>query len=155
MQNPEKRFGGMMRKIDQSDFETANVEYIEFWMLDPFIYDRQTAGGDLYFNLGEISEDILKDEKKFFENGLPIDGDTSKVDYTVWGKVPKQQSTVYAFDNTAGARLLQDVGLNGLSSDEEKEYPAYQDYLNKLRQKLNATTLTEDGERSVATVSIL
>ena len=53
----------MMRKIDQSDFETANVEYIEFWMLDPFIYDRQTAGGDLYFNLGEISEDILKDEK--------------------------------------------------------------------------------------------
>lgn len=143
MQNPEKRFGGMMRKIDQSDFETANVEYIEFWMLDPFIYDRQTTGGDLYFNLGEISEDILKDEKKFFENGLPIDGDTSKVDYTVWGKVPKQQSTVYAFDNTAGARLLQDVGLNGLSSDEEKEYPAYQDYLNKLRQKLNAVTLTE------------
>ena len=133
----------MMRKIDQSDFETANVEYIEFWMLDPFIYDRQTTGGDLYFNLGEISEDILKDEKKFFENGLPIDGDTSKVDYTVWGKVPKQQSTVYAFDNTAGARLLQDVGLNGLSSDEEKEYPAYQDYLNKLRQKLNAVTLTE------------
>ena len=143
MQNPEKRFGGMMRKIDQSDFETSNVEYIEFWMLDPFIYDRQTTGGDLYFNLGEISEDILKDEKKFFENGLPIDGDTSKVDYTVWGKVPKQQSTVYAFDNTAGARLLQDVGLNGLSSDEEKEYPAYQDYLNKLRQKLNAVTLTE------------
>ena len=143
LQNPEKRFGGMMRKIDQSDFETANVEYIEFWMLDPFIYDRQTTGGDLYFNLGEISEDILKDEKKFFENGLPIDGDTSKVDYTVWGKVPKQQSTVYAFDNTACARLLQDVGLNGLSSDEEKEYPAYQDYLNKLRQKLNAVTLTE------------
>ena len=143
LQNPEKRFGGMMCKIDQSDFETANVEYIEFWMLDPFIYDRQTAGGDLYFNLGEISEDILKDEKKFFENGLPIDGDTSKVDYTVWGKVPKQQSTVYAFDNTAGARLLQDVGLNGLSSDEEKEYPAYRDYLDKLRQKLNAATLTE------------
>lgn len=143
LQNPEKRFGGMMRKIDQSDFETANVEYIEFWMLDPFIYDRQTAGGDLYFNLGEISEDILKDEKKFFENGLPIDGDTSKVDYTVWGKVPKQQSTVYAFDNTAGARLLQDVGLNGLSSDEEKEYPAYRDYLDKLRLKLNAATLTE------------
>lgn len=102
---------------------------------------RQQGGS--VFNLGEISEDILKDEKKFFENGLPIDGDTSKVDYTVWGKVPKQQSTVYAFDNTAGARLLQDVGLNGLSSDEEKEYPAYQDYLNKLRQKLNAVTLTE------------
>ena len=141
LQNPEKRFGGMMRKIDQSDFETANVEYIEFWMLDPFIKNRQSSGGELYFNLGEISEDILKDEKKFFENGLPIDGDTTKVDFTVWGKVPKQQSTVYAFDNTAGARQLQDVGLNGLSSEEEKEYPTYQEYLNKLRQKLSPAVL--------------
>lgn len=141
LQNPEKRFGGMMRKIDQSDFETANVEYIEFWMLDPFIDNRQSAGGELYFNLGEISEDILKDEKKFFENGLPIDGDTSKVDFTVWGKVPKQQSTVYAFDNTAGARSLQDVGLNGLSSEEEAVYPAYQEYLEKLRQRLSPAVL--------------
>lgn len=74
--NPEKRWGGIMRKIDQVDFETANIEYIEFWLMDPFIYNANTAqGGDLYFNLGDISEDILKDEKKFFENGLPVDGD--------------------------------------------------------------------------------
>lgn len=138
--NPEKRFGGMMRKIDQSDFETSNVEYIEFWMMDPFIYNQQTEGGDLYFNLGEISEDILKDEKKFFENGLPIDGDTTRVEKTVWGKVPKQQSTVYAFDNTAGARELQDVGLNGLTSDEERAFPTYQEYLDKLQQRLNPVT---------------
>ena len=65
LQNPEKRFGGMMRRIEQSDFETANVEYIEFWVLDPFIDNPQATGGELYFNLGEISEDILKDEKKF------------------------------------------------------------------------------------------
>ncbi|MDR1644290.1 MAG: cell surface protein SprA [Tannerellaceae bacterium] len=136
--NPEKRWGGMMRKIDQSDFETANIEYIEFWMLDPYIYKPNATGGDLYFNLGEISEDILKDEKKFFENGLPIDGDTTKVDHTVWGKVPRTQSTVYAFDNTAGARRLQDVGFNGLSSEEEQEYPAYRDYLIKLQEKLPA-----------------
>ena len=99
-----------MRKIDQSDFETANIEYIEFWMLDPYLYDEQEGitakGGDLYFNLGEISEDVLKDGKKFYENGLPIDGDRSRVDSTVWGLVPKQQSTVYAFDNTSGARCL-------------------------------------------------
>ncbi|MDO4755811.1 MAG: cell surface protein SprA, partial [Parabacteroides sp.] len=60
LQNPEKRFGGMMRRIEQSDFETANVEYIEFWVLDPFIDNPQAVGGELYFNLGEISEDILK-----------------------------------------------------------------------------------------------
>lgn len=141
LQNPEQRFGGMMRKIEQSDFETANIEYIEFWMLDPFIDNPQAAGGELYFNLGDISEDILKDEKKYFENGLPIDGDSTKYEYTVWGKVPTQQSTVYAFDNTAGARSLQDVGLNGLSSEEEMEYSTYQEYLNKLRLKLNAATL--------------
>ncbi|MDR1556395.1 MAG: cell surface protein SprA [Tannerellaceae bacterium] len=134
--NPQKRWGGMMRKIDQSDFETANIEYIEFWLLDPYIYKANAQGGDLYFNLGEISEDILKDEKKFFENGLPIDGDTTKVDFTVWGKVPHTQSTVYAFDNTAGARQLQDVGFNGLSSEEEQAYPAYRDYLLKLQDKL-------------------
>ncbi len=143
LQNPEQRFGGMMRKLEQTDFETANIEYIEFWLLDPFIYNRSVSGGDLYFNLGEISEDILKDGKKFFENGLPIDGDTTKVTYTVWGKVPTQQSTVYAFDNTSGARDLQDVGLNGLSSDEEKNYSAYQEYLEKLRQRLDASTIAE------------
>jgi cell surface protein SprA len=142
LMNPEKRWGGMMRKIDQSDFETANIEFIEFWVLDPFIYKPQSTGGELYFNLGEISEDVLKDEKKFFENGLPIDGDTSKVDYTVWGKVPRLQSTVYAFDNSVGSRRLQDVGLNGLSSEEEAQYPAYRDYLIKLQSKLTPEALT-------------
>ncbi|MDR1203382.1 MAG: cell surface protein SprA [Tannerellaceae bacterium] len=143
LMNPEKRWGGMMRRIDQSDFETANIEYIEFWMMDPFIKRPQSAGGDLYFNLGEISEDILKDEKKFFENGLPIDGDTSKVDITVWGKVPKQQSTVYAFDNTAGARTVQDVGFNGLSTEEERTHGAYGEYLRKLETKLDPDVLTQ------------
>ncbi|MDR1601190.1 MAG: cell surface protein SprA [Tannerella sp.] len=141
--NPEKRWGGMMRRIEQSDFEVANIEYIEFWVMDPFIYNRETAtGGDLYFNLGEISEDILKDEKKFFENGLPVNGDMSQVDTTVWGKVPRQQSTVYAFDNTAGTRSLQDVGLNGLSSEEEKEFPAYRTYIEQLNSKLNPEVIS-------------
>ena len=61
-----------MRKIDQSDFETANVEYIEFWLLDPYLYEAQEGvtakGGDLYFNLGEVSEDVLKDGKKLYRS---------------------------------------------------------------------------------------
>lgn len=143
LQEPEKRWGGMMRRIEQSDFETANIEYIEFWVMDPYIYNPTSQGGDLYFNLGEISEDILKDEKKFFENGLPVDGDESKVATTVWGKVPTQQSTVYAFDNTEGARELQDVGLNGLSSEEEKTFPAYAEFLEKLQAKLSGETYAQ------------
>ncbi|MDR1524266.1 MAG: cell surface protein SprA [Tannerella sp.] len=143
--NPEKRWGGIMRNLDQTDFETANIQYIEFWIMDPFIYNPSHKGGDLYFNLGEISEDVLKDEKKFFENGLPVNGDISQVDTTVWGKVPKQQSTVYAFDNSAGARALQDVGFNGISSTEERSgvFPAYADYLGKLQSKLSPELLLQ------------
>lgn len=142
LQEPEKRFGGIMRKMDQTDFESANIEYIEFWLLDPYIYNEDHEGGDLYFNLGDVSEDVLKDGKKFFENGLPVDGDLGNVDTTIWGKVPKIQSTVYAFDNAPGARKLQDVGLNGLSSEEEKSFITYADYLTRLRNRLSAETIT-------------
>jgi len=143
LSQPEKRWGGITRAIDNgmTDFEANNIETIEFWLLDPFIYNPNSPGGDLYFNLGEISEDVLKDEKKFFENGLPIDGDTTKVDQTVWGLVPKMQSTVYAFDNTAGARKKQDVGLNGLSTAQEFSYPAYANYLQALQNRLPQATI--------------
>jgi cell surface protein SprA len=140
--NPEQRWGGITRKIEsgQVDFEANNVETIEFWLLDPFIYDKTSRGGDLYLNLGEVSEDVLKDEKKFFENGLPIDGDATKTESTVWGLVPRQQSLVYAFDNTEGARKKQDVGLNGLSTEEEFNFSSYKDYVNELRNILSPQT---------------
>jgi len=147
LQQPEKRWGGMMRRIEQSDFETANVEYIEFWMMDPFIYKDEAAtlvkGGDLYFNLGEVSEDILKDEKKFFENGLPVNDDLSNIEETEWGRVPILPSTVYAFDNTENAREKQDVGLDGLSSEMEKGYKNYKAYVDKLRNILRPEVLAE------------
>ena len=137
--NPEKRWGGMMRKIDNSDFETANIEYIEFWMLDPFIKARDagtTFSGDLYFNLGEISEDILKDGKKFYESGLPVDGDPTQYTETVWGRVPVQSTATYAFNTASGSRAKQDVGYNGLSSEEEKSYPAYANFLAAVQAKV-------------------
>ncbi|MBR1630752.1 MAG: cell surface protein SprA, partial [Paludibacteraceae bacterium] len=138
LQNPEKRWGGMMRKIDNTDFETSNIEYIEFWMMDPFLTNADPAhkGGYLYFNLGDISEDILKDGKKAFESGIPVNGDKSDMETTVWGYVPKTSSTVYAFSNEAGARQNQDVGLNGMSTDEEFNFPTYQNYYNAVRAKV-------------------
>ena len=98
---PESRWGGIMRKIETSDFETANIEYIEFWMMDPFVNDTTGVheGGDLYFNLGDISEDILKDSRKAFENGLPTTDQPTNVDTTIWGRVSTLQSLVNAFDN--------------------------------------------------------
>lgn len=141
LRNPEKRFGAMMRKIDMTDFESSNVEYIEFWLMDPFLYKDEIEGrmgGDFYINLGDVSEDILKDGKKYFENGMPADGDLSRVEETVWGRVPKERSIVYAFDNTSGARKRQDVGLNGLNSEEERSFKTYSDYLSKIQAIVSA-----------------
>lgn len=148
--HPKNRWGGIMRKMEIRDFEAANVEYIEFWLMDPFVYDvsKINKGGDLYFNLGEISEDVLKDGKKFYENGLPVNNEPDAVEYTTWGKVPKRQSTVYAFDNnlTAEQRRKQDVGLNGLSTEEEKNYPAYAEYLSEYRRKLSPDALEKQQQ---------
>ena len=138
--SPSRNWGGMMRKLDTNDFEQANVEYIEFWMLDPFIYSREEAdaadyGGDFYINLGEVSEDILRDGKKFYESGMPVDGSKSYT-YTQWGKIPTQSTVTYAFATTSGSRALQDVGFNGLTDAEEQEF--YKSaYLDQIQGKVN------------------
>lgn len=140
LQNPQRNWGGMMRKLDTNDFEQANIEYIEFWMLDPFIYSREEAdaadyGGDFYINLGEVSEDILRDGKKFYESGMPVDGSKSYT-YTQWGKIPTQSTVTYAFATTSGSRALQDVGFNGLTDAEEQEF--YKSaYLDLIQGKVN------------------
>ena len=142
LNHPTHHWGGMMRKLDSNDFETANIEYIEFWMLDPFIYTNKQAnandyGGDFYINLGEVSEDVLKDGKKFYESGMPIDG-SSTFTTTQWGKIPTQATTTYAFATSNGSRGLQDVGFNGLTDEEEKQFAAYQNFLSTVQGKVSA-----------------
>lgn len=141
--NPEKRWGGIMRRIENSNFETSNVEYIQFWLLDPFLDEdgKSNPGGDLYFNFGEISEDILKDGMKSYENGIPIDGNDEFMEETVWGKVSKQNSLTYAFENAPDARLLQDVGLDGIPTEEEFTFSTYGDFIETLRNRLPAETV--------------
>ena len=138
---PKRTWGGMMRKLDTNDFEAANIEYIEFWMLDPFIYSSQTAeanqyGGDFYIDLGEVSEDILHDGKKFYESGMPVDGSQSWTT-TQWGRIPTQATVTYAFATSSGSRALQDVGFNGLTDAEEQQFDSYQDFLTQVRGKVN------------------
>ena len=130
----------MMRKLDTNDFETANIEYVEFWLLDPLIYTRDKGGdygGDFYLNLGEVSEDILHDGKKFFESGMPIDGNSNYYTETAWGRVPNTTSVVYAFNNESGARERQDIGLNGLNSEEERTFGAYREFLMAVQGKVS------------------
>ena len=140
--HPEESWGGMMRKLDNTDFEAQNIEYIEFWMMDPFIYKRNEPGnhgGDLYFNLGEVSEDILKDGKKYFESGMPVDGNPQYYVDGYWGRIPNSSSVTYAFNNEAGARAKQDVGLNGLNDEEERNFSLYTEYLQQIQGKVSQT----------------
>ena len=139
--NPKNNWGGMMRKLDTNDFETANIEYIEFWMLDPFIYTSQQDdsgeyGGDFYINLGEVSEDVLRDGKKFYESGMAVDGSGSYTT-TQWGKIPTQSTVTYAFATTSGSRERQDVGFNGLTDEEERSFEGYQDFLSQIQGKVS------------------
>ena len=150
LKSPATKWGGMMRKLDTNDFEAANIEYLEFWMLDPFIYSRQNGNassysGDLYIDLGEVSEDILRDGKKFYESGMPVDG-TGSFTTTQWGKIPVQATQTYAFATTAGSREKQDVGFNGLTDDEERQFESYKPFNDFV-----AGTLQNDSLRQAWT----
>ena len=136
--DPETRWGGIMREMRTPDFQSSNIEFIEFWMLSPFLdplnanlpaEDGANKQGTLYINLGNVSEDILKDSRKAFENGLPGPINPNRpVDETVWGRVPVSQQITRGFDNDPATRVLQDVGLDCINDSLELE--TYSDYLN-------------------------
>ncbi|HYV92427.1 MAG TPA: cell surface protein SprA, partial [Chitinophagales bacterium] len=138
--NLTKRWAGIQRSIDQTDFEQANIEYIQLWVLDPFLYDVNSTGGDLYIDLGNISEDVLKDSKFFYENGLSPAGDVSIENSSIWGFSPKVPPITDAFDNDPNARQWQDVGYDGLrdasttagTTDEQHYFNRYLTALQNL-----------------------
>jgi cell surface protein SprA len=150
--NPAANWGAITNAIrTEVDFDKANIEYVEFWLLDPFINteygkvidgsfnSNNTTGGRLVFQLGSISEDVMRDGRHAFENGLPPDGQVPGTGSTQnnWGFVTTQQYLTNAFDNSAASRVNQDVGLDGLpnsrtgaSTTDEQRF--FADYLNNL-----------------------
>ncbi len=147
LRDPATRWGGIMRALNNNDFQSANIEFLEFWMLSPFLdtedaslpaTDGDEKQGTLYINLGNISEDILKDSRKFFENGLPGPTNPNRpVDTTLWSVVPVGQQITRAFDNDPGNREVQDVGFDGLGDDGERK--KFANYVNAITA-LNAVT---------------
>ncbi len=138
LNEPESRWSGMMRKIESTDFEASNIEYIEFWMMDPFTEDSDNKG-EMYLNLGEVSEDILRDGRKSYENGLPQTAVVENVDTTVWGRIPTLQALVESFSSAGGSRIHQDVGYDGLSTDDEKSF-FNSTYLDVIRNTYGANS---------------
>lgn len=138
--NPKQKWGGIMRSIDQTDFETGNVEYLEFWVQDPFIKTANAAAkGKLYINLGNVSEDILKDGKRFYENGLPSPKIPAVVDSSTWGKQPINPIQItQAFSNDPDDRPYQDVGFDGMTDAEENRRKSY--YIAKLAANFSTSS---------------
>jgi cell surface protein SprA len=139
LNDPNTRWGGMMREVLTSDFETANIQYIKFWVMDPFVENPSHQGGDLFINMGNISEDILRDSRKSFENGLPNSPVVKDVDTTAWGRVPTVQAVVHAFDNDLQSRQYQDVGLDGLRDADETTF--FNNYVQKAAQIITSPAL--------------
>jgi cell surface protein SprA len=143
LREPETRWAGIMRGLTQTDFEAANVEYIDFWMLDPFLDPRKTpSGGNMYIHLGDISEDVLRDSRKMYENGLPSPANTQlKTDPSVWGRVPRTEIPLpSSFSGNEEERKAQDVGFDGLNDAEEQV--AFKKYIDKVSPNLNPTALS-------------
>lgn len=141
-EQPNERWAGIMRSLSSTNFEQSNVEFVQFWVLDPYVDGEAASAGELVLNLGNISEDILRDGKKQYENGLPGVDSNDFVAPTSWGEVPATQSLVYAFDASETNRALQDIGFDGLNDAAEAAIydsnpgidPAldnYQYYLNR------------------------
>ena len=131
---PSSRWGGIQRALTTTDFESANIEYIQFWVMDPFNDDSENStGGDIYFNLGNVSEDVLNDSQLEFENGLPsLTSPDLPTDTNSWAIYPDPSTfnVVNAFDNASGDYSMQDVGLDGMNSSSEREF--FSDWLGDL-----------------------
>ncbi|MFL5765104.1 MAG: cell surface protein SprA [Bacteroidia bacterium] len=149
--NPESRWGGITRAVQTNDFEAANIEFIQFWVMDPFNSDNTnpSSTGELYFDIGNISEDILKDGYKSAENALPApstqpqnNGHNVPTDTTVWGIVPSVQPLVNAFNSDEGDRPSQDVGFDGMNNAQEQNF--YNAYLSSLTATQLASGIHDD-----------
>jgi cell surface protein SprA len=144
LSNPEQNWGGVTRAItSEVDFDKTNIEYLEFWMMDPFIEGENgvvrdgvfntnnNTGGQLIFNLGSISEDVIPDDRHFFENGLPEEYESEDVRVTDWGRAPADQFLTDFFNNSsAEARINQDVGFDGVRNDDEINF--YNDLISQM-----------------------
>ncbi|MFQ3575334.1 MAG: cell surface protein SprA, partial [Cytophagales bacterium] len=148
-----------------TDFDNINIQFIEFWMMDPFLEGgngklggirfrdpftgkdtiiNNITGGKLYFNLGNVSEDVLNDGRQSFENGLPTNGNESLVEQRATGRIPRSPYLNDAFQNQpTGTRGLQDIGYDGLNSAAEREY--FQDFINRV----NASNLTDEAKQRI------
>jgi len=145
LEDPRSRWAGIQRSFETNDFEEANYEFIQFWVLNPFMEGNGgNVGGELVFHLGSVSEDVLRDSRRFFEHGLPRPGGADNTDTTVWSRIPRGINAVNAFDNDQAVKEVQDVGLDGFDNEGERDH--YSQYLTQLGNVVGPGILNQFNE---------
>lgn len=121
---PSDMWGSMSFSLPVTDLESERYSYVDVWMLDPFTLDSHAPEGMMYLDLGHFADRVFPDE------GIYYEGSEEKQD-TEWGRRARALPQMYGFDNTGRVPLeLQDIGLDGLSSTEERENPKYLSFAN-------------------------
>ncbi|MBC7777956.1 MAG: cell surface protein SprA, partial [Phycisphaerae bacterium] len=147
---PNTRWAGFMKELNTNDFEASNIEFIEFWMLNPYMDKTDGEGvsdaGQMYIDLGSISEDVMRDSRQFFENGLPTGTNNVSTDASPWGRVPIEAPIVNAFDNNEASRKEQDIGLDGLDNLQETSFGDIGTWYNLIQ---NTPTLSQNFKNAV------
>ena len=148
--DPETRWAGFMKELNTNDFEASNIEFIEFWMLNPYMEKTDSGAvsqaGQMYIDLGSISEDVMRDSRQFFENGLPTGTNNVATDASPWGRVPIEAPIVNAFDNNEESRRQQDIGLDGLDSLQETSFGDIGVWFNTI---LGSSALSDNFKEEV------
>ena len=149
LNEPETRWCGFMKGLNTNDFEASNIEFIEFWILNPYMEKEDgssvSTAGDMYIDLGTLSEDIMRDSRQFFENALPTGTGGGATANTRWGRIPVLPPIVNAFDNDPAKRELQDIGLDGLNDDGERTFPEFKTWLDQI----NASFLSPNAKADI------
>ncbi len=122
---PKNTWGGIITPIPEGyrDFDTKNVEFIEFVIRAFAEGENEDPGQDayLYVDLGTISEDVLPDQQLSTEDGLSLQGVDASSAFTRWGRVA-QLGENGIIDQDKELRRTEDLGLDGLVSYNPDPY---------------------------------
>ncbi|MFH2095945.1 MAG: cell surface protein SprA [Bacteroidota bacterium] len=134
---PDTRWGGIMRPCN-AVYEKEGITLLDVLMMDPYADDssfhivRNDINPCIYFNIGNISEDIYYDGKQSKENAV-LCTSGNNLDSTAFGVL---HDTLI---NTMFLGNCQDIGYDGLSDEEERLY--FNFYISRLAANFGSSSV--------------
>lgn len=145
-QEPERMWGGMTAVLPSGleDLTQNNIEFIEFWVQsilpkgrEPTPSDLQDYNGNMYIDVGVISEDVVPNFRMNSEDGLVENPNNLVVDQRGRSYLPSTNPlTDGQFSNET--RAQEDVGLDGAPNTggvgNRNERVLFDDFLQAMRE---------------------